>query len=135
LEEVGEVQLEGFGIGLGDVEILTEDMPGYVTASEGGLTIALDQTLSPELIREGMAREFVNRIQNVRKDSGFDVVDKVHIVIQEDSEEWKESIDEFKLYIAQEVQALSIEWVKVLEGPSSELNVDDVNLRVQVTVG
>jgi isoleucyl-tRNA synthetase len=135
LEEVGEVQLEGFGIGLGDVEILTEDMPGYVTASEGGLTIALDQTLSPELIREGMAREFVNRIQNVRKDSGFDVVDKVHIVIQEDSPEWKESIDEFKLYIAQEVQALSIEWVKVLEGPSSELNVDDVNLRVQVTVG
>ena len=135
LEEVGEVQLEGFGIGLGDVEILTEDMPGYVTASEGGLTIALDQTLRPELIREGMAREFVNRIQNVRKDSGFDVVDKVHIVIQEDSPEWKESIDEFKLYIAQEVQALSIEWVKVLEGPSSELNVDDVNLRVQVTVG
>ena len=135
LEEVGEVQLEGFGIGLGDVEILTEDMPGYVTASEGGLTIALDQTLSPELIREGMAREFVNRIQNVRKDSGFDVVDKVHIVIQEDSAEWKESIDEFKLYIAQEVQALSIEWAKVLEGPSSEINVDDVNLRVQVTVG
>jgi len=99
------------------------------------LTIALDQTLSPELIREGMAREFVNRIQHVRKDSGFDVVDKVHIKIQEDSELWKESIDEFKAYIAQEVQALSIAWVAKLEGPSSEINLDEVNLRVQVTIG
>ena len=110
-------------------------MPGYVTASEGGLTIALDQTLSPELIREGMAREFVNRIQNVRKDSGFDVVDKVHIVIQEDSALWKESIDEFSGYIAQEVQALSIQWVAKINGPSTEINLEEVNLRVQVTVG
>jgi isoleucyl-tRNA synthetase len=135
LETAGEIQLEGFGISLGDVEILTEDMPGYVTASEGGLTIALDQTLSPELIREGMAREFVNRIQNVRKDSGFDVVDKVHIVIQEDSTLWKESIDEFSGYIAQEVQALSIQWVAKINGPSTEINLEEVNLRVQVTVG
>jgi isoleucyl-tRNA synthetase len=135
LEAAGEIALGGFAISLGDVEILTEDMPGYVTASEGGLTIALDQTLSPELIREGMAREFVNRIQHVRKDSGFDVVDKVHIKIQEDSLLWKESIDEFKAYIAQEVQALSIAWVVKLEGPSSEINLDEVNLRVQVTIG
>jgi isoleucyl-tRNA synthetase len=135
LETTGEIQLEGFGISLGDVEILTEDMPGYVTASEGGLTIALDQTLSPALIREGMAREFVNRIQNVRKDSGFDVVDKVHIVIQEDSALWKESIDEFSGYIAQEVQALSIQWVEKINGPSTEINLEEVNLRVQVTVG
>ena len=135
LETTGEIQLEGFGISLGDVEILTEDMPGYVTASEGGLTIALDQTLSPALIREGMAREFVNRIQNVRKDSGFDVVDKVHIVIQEDSALWKESIDEFGGYIAQEVQALSIQWVEKINGPSTEINLEEVNLRVQVTVG
>jgi isoleucyl-tRNA synthetase len=135
LEVAGEIQLDGFGISLGDVEILTEDMPGYVTASEGGLTIALDQTLSPELIREGMAREFVNRIQNVRKDSGFDVVDKVHIVIQDDSAVWKESIEEFSSYIAQEVQALSIEWVTKMEGPSTEINLDEVNLRVQVTIG
>jgi isoleucyl-tRNA synthetase len=135
LETAGEIQLEGFGISLGDVEILTEDMPGYVTASEGGLTIALDQTLSPELIREGMSREFVNRIQNVRKDSGFDVVDKVHIVIQEDSALWKESIDEFSGYIAQEVQALSIQWVAKINGPSTEINLEEVNLRVQVTVG
>jgi isoleucyl-tRNA synthetase len=135
LEAAGEIALGGFAISLGDVEILTEDMPGYVTASEGGLTIALDQTLSPELIREGMAREFVNRIQHVRKDSGFDVVDKVHIKIQEDSLLWKESIDEFKVYIAQEVQALSIAWVAKLEGPSSEINLDEVNLRVQVTIG
>jgi isoleucyl-tRNA synthetase len=77
----------------------------------------------------------VNRIQNVRKDSGFDVVDKVHIVIQEDSALWKESIDEFSGYIAQEVQALSIQWVAKINGPSTEINLEEVNLRVQVTVG
>jgi isoleucyl-tRNA synthetase len=82
-----------------------------------------------------MAREFANRIQNVRKDSGFDVVDKVHIVIQEDSTLWKESIDEFSGYIAQEVQALSIQWVAKINGPSTEINLEEVNLRVQVTVG
>lgn len=98
------------------------------------MTIALDNKLSPELIREGMAREFVNRVQNLRKDLGFDVVDKIHISIQENTNEWKDSLTEFKGYISQEVQALSIEWVKEVGDDFSEVSIDEVNLNVRLTV-
>ena len=106
-------------------------MPGYLTASEGGLTIALDNTLTPELVREGNAREFVNRIQNLRKDSGFDVTDKIYIQVQRSDEEWTASLNEFKAYISQEVQALSLEWV---DSASTELTFEESNLFVNVTV-
>lgn len=131
LEANSVVTMNGFEIGLAEVEIMTEDMPGYLTASEGGLTIALDNKLTPELVREGMAREFVNRIQNLRKDSGFEVTDKIYITIQEGPLDWKESINEFKSYISQEVQALDIEWKNQLEG-ATEVNMEDVNLFVQI---
>ena len=134
VESNGTVNLHGFEIGMGDIEVMTEDMPGYLTASEGGLTIALDNTLSPELIREGMAREFVNRVQNLRKDLGFDVIDKIHISIQENSSDWKDSLTEFKGYISQEVQALSIDWVKEIGDDYSEVSIDDINLNVRLTV-
>jgi len=134
IESIGSVNLHGFEIGMGDIEVMTEDMPGYLTASEGGLTIALDNTLSPELIREGMAREFVNRVQNLRKDLGFDVIDKIHISIQENTSEWKDSLTEFKGYISQEVQALSIDWVNEISEGYSEVSIDDVNLNVRLTV-
>jgi len=134
IESSGSVNLQGFEIGMGDIEVMTEDMPGYLTASEGGLTIALDNTLSPELIREGMAREFVNRVQNLRKDLGFDVIDKIHISIQENSSDWKDSLTEFKGYISQEVQALSIDWVKEIGDDYSEVSIDDINLNVRLTV-
>jgi len=134
VESNGTVNLQGFEIGMGDIEVMTEDMPGYLTASEGGLTIALDNTLSPELIREGMAREFVNRVQNLRKDLGFDVIDKIHISIQENSSDWTDSLTEFKGYISQEVQALSIDWVKEIGDDYSEVSIDDINLNVRLTV-
>ena len=134
VESNGTVNLQGFEIGMADIEVMTEDMPGYLTASEGGLTIALDNTLSPELIREGMAREFVNRVQNLRKDLGFDVIDKIHISIQENSSDWKESLTEFNGYISQEVQALSIDWVNEISEGYSEVSIDDVNLNVRLTV-
>ncbi len=134
VESNGTVNLHGFEIGMANIEVMTEDMPGYLTASEGGLTIALDNTLSPELIREGMAREFVNRVQNLRKDLGFDVIDKIHILILENSGEWKESLIEFKGYISQEVQALSIDWVKEIDDNYSVVSIDDINLNVRLTV-
>ena len=134
VETQGMVKLQGFEIGLDDIEVLTEDMPGYLTASEGGLTIALDHTLSPELIREGMAREFVNRIQNLRKDLGFEVVDKIHISIHESTQAWKDSLTEFGPYISQEVQALSIDWCKEFSDEYTEISIDDVNLNVRLTV-
>jgi isoleucyl-tRNA synthetase len=134
LESNGVINLHGFEIGMGDIEVITEDMPGYLTANEGGLTIALDNTLSPELIREGMAREFVNRVQNLRKDLGFDVIDKIHISIQENTSEWKDSLTEFKGYISQEVQALSIDWVNEISEGYSEVSIDEIHLNVRLTV-
>ncbi|MEY3631085.1 MAG: Isoleucine--tRNA ligase [Bacteroidota bacterium] len=131
IESAGSAKIQGFEIALADIEILTEDMPGYLTASEGGLTIALDNTLTPELVREGNAREFVNRIQNLRKDSGFDVTDKINIQVQRSDEEWTASLNEFKAYISQEVQALSLEWV---DSASTELTFEESNLFVNVTI-
>jgi isoleucyl-tRNA synthetase len=131
IESAGSAKIQGFEIALADIEILTEDMPGYLTASEGGLTIALDNTLTSELVREGNAREFVNRIQNLRKDSGFDVTDKINIQVQRSDEEWTASLNEFKSYISQEVQALSLEWV---DSASTEITFDESNLFVNVTV-
>ncbi|MCZ2473594.1 isoleucine--tRNA ligase [Aquirufa ecclesiirivi] len=133
LEAQGTILLSNFSIELSDVEILTEDMPGYLTASDSGLTIALDSQLSPSLVREGMAREFVNRIQNLRKDSGFDVVDKINIDVLKGDVAWEESIQEFAAYICQEVQALSINWKDSLD-QASEISMDDTTLSVKVTV-
>jgi isoleucyl-tRNA synthetase len=134
IESSGAANLSGFDIALADIEILTEDMPGYLTASEAGMTIALDNTLTPELVSEGMAREFVNRIQNLRKDSGFDVVDKISILVQSSSAEWNASIMDFASYIQQEVQAVTLEIVPTLSGDSSELTFDDSTLQVQVAI-
>jgi isoleucyl-tRNA synthetase len=134
IEAAGAANLQGFEIAIADIEILTEDMPGYLTASEAGMTIALDNTLTPDLVSEGMAREFVNRIQNLRKDSGFDVVDKISILVQSSSAEWNASITDFASYIQQEVQAVTLEIVPTLPGTSSELTFDDSNLHVQVAI-
>lgn len=134
IESSGAANLQGFEIALADIEILTEDMPGYLTASEAGMTIALDNTLTPELVSEGMAREFVNRIQNLRKDSGFDVVDKISILVQSSSAEWNASITDFASYIQQEVQAVTLEILPNLSGASSELSIDDSTLHVQVAI-
>ena len=111
---------------------MTEDMPGYLTASEGGLTIALDNTLTPALIREGMAREFVNRIQNLRKDSGFEVTDKIKIFVQKGLPAWEESINEFTSYISQEVQALEINWVDALAS-GTDVIIDEETIRVNIS--
>ena len=134
IESEGSANLQGFTIALGDIEIMTEDMPGYLTASEAGMTIALDQTMTPALVSEGMAREFVNRIQNLRKDSGFDVVDKITIVVEQGPEAWMASLQDFGSYIQQEVQAISLTIVPALTGEKSELVLDDSQVYVQVAV-
>ncbi|MHA8065770.1 isoleucine--tRNA ligase [Aquirufa sp. ROCK2-A2] len=125
----------GFTVELSDIEILTEDMPGYLTASEGSLTIALDNQLTPELISEGKAREFVNRIQNLRKDSGFDVVDKIHIEVLNAGDDWQKSLSDYKTYVSQEVQALSLEFVSQSTEIYTTIEIDDSALDVRVWVG
>ena len=101
------IQHSAFTITLYDVEILTEDLPGYLTASDSVITVALDTHITSELKQEGIAREFVNRVQNFRKDSGFEVTDKIAIQLQDTNVEVSASILAFKDYISQEVQALS----------------------------
>jgi isoleucyl-tRNA synthetase len=99
-------------ITLDDIEILTEDLPGYLSAKDGDILVALDTTINQELKYEGIAREFVNRVQNFRKDNGFDVVDKIRIQIDESSDaEVLAAIQANHNYIAVEVQAKQIEVV------------------------
>jgi len=119
-----EMNIEGqiVSLTLDDVEIMSEDIPGWLVANEGPLTIALDITVTEELKNEGIAREFINRIQNLRKDSGFEVTDKVHIKIQ-DHPAINQAINQFKEYIATQTLALSIELTDKLEQNQAK-NVD-----------
>ena len=116
-----------------DFEITSEDMPGWLVASEGKLTVALDITITDELRREGVARELVNRIQNIRKDSGFEVTDKIRVEV-ESNDLTTMAIESFAEYIAQ--QTLAVE-VKVAETPAGEFvvetDLDEAPLKIAVT--
>ena len=104
---------------LGDVEIATQDIPGWVVANDGSLTVALDITLTPELIDEGIARELVNRIQNIRKEQ-FDVTDRIVITLQ--SGEWDSAIEHHRDYICSETLCTSLTLVpEVADGTTIEL--------------
>ncbi|MEI8075485.1 MAG: isoleucine--tRNA ligase, partial [Bacteroidota bacterium] len=113
LEKLGhiEIQVEGIAcsIELNEVEIAAEDIPGWSVASKGGLTVALDIVLSDELKQEGDARELVNRIQNIRKDSGFDLTDRIFVKLL-DANAIKQSIIKYNDYICREILADVIEW-------------------------
>ena len=91
----------------GDYQISSEDMPGWLVASQGALTIALDIEITPELRQEGMARELINRIQNLRKSSGFEVTDRIEVVI-EPNEALQEAMDRFGSYVCAQTLARSI---------------------------
>ena len=116
-----------------DFEITSEDMPGWLVTSEGKLTVALDITVTPELLREGVARELINRIQNIRKDSGFEVTDKITVEI-EDKEAVREAVAEFAAYIGGQTLAVD---VHTAAEPKGEVVVDsDVNdkpIKIAVT--
>jgi isoleucyl-tRNA synthetase len=88
IEQKGSLMLEINGknitLGLDDVEITSQDIEGWLVANEGALTVALDVSITDELRNEGIARELVNRIQNLRKDSGFDVTDRIDVALQKD---------------------------------------------------
>ena len=100
----GEVNGEVINLDLGDFDISTDDIPGWLVSSEGGLTVALDITLSEELKSEGIARELVNRIQNYRKESGLEIMDKIQLVV-EANEVVKAAVEANKDYICNEVLA------------------------------
>ena len=113
-----------------DVEIFSEDIPGWLVANEGTLTVALEVTVTEELKCEGIARELVNRIQNIRKSSGFEITDKITIVLSRNSNS-DDAVNEYNTYICNQVLATSLVLAdEVTDG--TELNFDDFNLYIKV---
>ena len=118
---------------LDDVEITTEDIPGWQVSNAGLMTVALDVTVTPELRNEGMARELVNRIQNIRKESDFDITDKVKVELQ-DVPEVREALKDFGTYLAEQVLANDVVLVEELEGDGViELDIDGRKINARVT--
>lgn len=115
-----------------DVEIISEDIPGWLVANEGNLTVALDITVTDELKREGIAREIVNRIQNIRKDKDFDITDRIKVAISA-NENSDAAIEEYKEYISKQVLADEI-IVKNLDGAEDAIDLDMDGYLLQVTV-
>jgi isoleucyl-tRNA synthetase len=116
----------------GDVEIISEDIPGWLVANEGKLTVALDITVTEELRSEGIAREFVNRLQNLRKDSGFEVTDKITVMI-EDHDMIHEAVETHAGYIGAQTLATKVSLVAhVGESDVKVIEIDELPVRVVV---
>ena len=113
-----------------DVEIFSEDIPGWLVANEGKLTVALDVTVTEELRREGIARELVNRIQNIRKSSGLEITDKIKITLSK-NQQTDDAVNEYKDYICNQVLGTLLTLTDEVEN-GTELNFDDFSLYVSV---
>lgn len=139
-EEINRVQNGGYTISLDneqltvnqeDIEVFTDEIPGYEVASKGSLTVALDITLTENLLHEGNARELVNRIQNVRKDLQFELTDRISVKISE-NEVLQPSLIQFKDYICREILADTIEFEpEISEGIAIEINDATLTVNVQ----
>jgi isoleucyl-tRNA synthetase len=117
---------------LDDVEIISEDIPGWQVANDGRLTVALDITVTDDLKYEGIAREFVNRIQNIRKESGFDVTDKITVLI-EDLDLIREAVNRHSSYIGSQTLATAVSVVpSVTDSNVREIDIDEVIVRISV---
>ena len=113
-----------------DVEIISEDIPGWLVANEGRLTVALDITVTENLRKEGLARELVNRIQNLRKSSGYDITDKISVTVLS-NDGMDEAIKDFNSYIANQVLAVSVEITDVISD-AAEMDFEDFKLSVRI---
>ena len=134
LEKQGyyDLALDGasFRITPEEVEIASEDIPGWAVANKGSLTVALDTTVTPELLEEGIARELVNRIQKIRKEQGFELTDRITLQVSENPDV-KKALINFNTYICTEILADSLEIVPLLED-GTEIEVNDIKLNVLV---
>ena len=130
LEKEGKMNIAGHEITIDDVEILTKDIPGWTVTSEGRITVALDLTVTDELKAEGVAREFVNRVQNLRKDKDFDLMDRISIQLEENNP-FKSEINANNSYISAEVLANNIEFVDSLS-QADEIEINDVYFKINI---
>ena len=135
LEKEGEYNLaleDGpITLQLSDTEIISEDIPGWTVASKGKLTVALDITITPELAAEGIAREFVNRVQKIRKDSGFELTDRIFVQVMGPSS-LTDALGNFKAYICAEILADRLEFLSSLP-QATAIDINDEILNVLVT--
>ena len=123
---------ESFNLEIGDVEILSEDIPGWLVASEGAVTVALDVKISDELRNEGTAREFVNKVQNIRKDKNFQVLDRIKVSVVRNAI-FESALSQFKDYISNEILAKEILLVNTLhEFEEVELNEEILKVKVEL---
>ena len=135
LESKGNYELalsdQTIAITLEDVEISSQDIPGWVVASEGKITVALDIEITDELREEGLARDLVNRIQNMRKDMGLDVQDKINISFGNSDPQISTALNRFSEYICIETQAKSFEIKDDLE-EGTDLEIDNYKLKIKI---
>lgn len=136
--EKGTLTKDGFDFVSEDVIISSEDIPGWSVASEGGITVALDITITNELKQEGIARDFVNRIQNLRKEMGLEILDKIEIEVEKEiaqngQESVTDALAQFREYISTETQALSLELKDELV-EAKEVDMDEYMLKVKISV-
>ncbi len=132
IEQQGSLDVDINGklitLSLDDVEITSQDIEGWLVASSGNLTVALDVSISPELKKEGVARELVNRIQNLRKDSGYEVTDTIDVTLQKDSIV-EDAVNENITYIKSETLTAKLEFAEVVE-EGAEIEFDDITTRL-----
>lgn len=135
LEKTGRIQLElgdkTIALSIADFEISTKDIPGWTVASNGELTVALDMNLNDELLSEGLARELVNRIQNLRKEEGFELTDRINLTVKED-EKLKIAINKNKTYICSETLTDNIEFRAMLEN-GKKIEIDDLVTEISIS--
>jgi isoleucyl-tRNA synthetase len=136
LDREGEINIVISGnniiLSLDDVEITSQDIPGWLVANSGGITVALDITITETLKREGIARELVNRIQNIRKDSGFEVTDKIKVQLQPDAE-LEASVNENLSYIMSETLTEKLDFAGELNGNGTTIEFDDIKTKILIT--
>jgi isoleucyl-tRNA synthetase len=131
IEKEGKLSRNGFDLSVEDVLISSEDIPGWAVAAEAGVTVALDIQVTEDLRKEGIARDFVNRIQNLRKDMGLEVLDKINIEVERDGEFVTSALTSFKEYISSETQAVTLELKEKVTG-ASEVDMDEFIVKVRI---
>ena len=128
MEQEGNIEVDINGnlinLSLDEVEITSQDIEGWLVASSGSLTVALDVSISPELKKEGVARELVNRIQNLRKDSGYEVTDTIDVTLQKDGIV-EDAVNENINYIKTETLTARLEFAEVVE-EGAAIEFDDI---------
>lgn len=133
LEEQGKLTIlvdgQNLNVDLADVEIISEDIPGWLVSNDGNLTVALEVEISDELRKEGMARELINRIQNLRKEKGLEITDRIDVVISR-NEQSTAAISMFGEYIMNQVLA---ETIDITDNNGTEIDFDDFSINIEIT--